>query len=216
MKKSLKNDSKAGKSATTSASFDRHGRRAADPVADDQIADSSKQKEVRQAVQLITHELEDNLQIIRRYEERYNEEKTGRPASAGRAVFNDGASRRYNTALFADGSQRSQKPFEFSTDALEMFKTSGIAPHIADKELVTELLRCYKSLESFDKTLGAYYDERRVVFTTQMEMDFRSEPISARYSTKRSPTKGAGVALPCFRVPSTGDSLPITGRRSKR
>lgn len=138
------------------------------------IADSSKQKEVRQAAQLVTHELEDNLRIIRQYEERYNEER--RVSLRLQEERFSTAALPADTILYYSLTVASEvmKPFEFSTDALEMFKTSGILPHVANKELVTELLRCYKSLESLDKTLGAYYDERRVIFTTQMDMDFRA------------------------------------------
>lgn len=33
------------------------------------------------------------------------------------------------------------KPYRFLTDALEMFKTTGIASDIADKQIVIDLLR---------------------------------------------------------------------------
>lgn len=35
------------------------------------------------------------------------------------------------------------KPYRFLTDALEMFKTTGVASDIADKQIVIDLLRCY-------------------------------------------------------------------------
>ena len=48
------------------------------------------------------------------------------------------------------------KPYRFLTDALEMFKTTGIASDIADKQIVIDLLRCYNELGAIDKSMNIY------------------------------------------------------------
>lgn len=125
------------------------------------IADSSKQREVRQAMQLVALELRDNVRIIRSYENIYREE-----ARIARRIMEQG----FSSAAFSVDtanyySQRItgglHRPFRFSTDALEMLKTSGLTAHIADKQQVIDLLRCYNRVESFDSTIALYFDLRK-------------------------------------------------------
>ena len=52
------------------------------------------------------------------------------------------------------------KPYRFLTDALEMLKTTGIASHIADKQVVIDLLRSYNDIGEFDDTMELYYSQR--------------------------------------------------------
>lgn len=125
------------------------------------IADTAKQREVRQAMQLVALELSDNAEIIRMYGNVYEEEarialrimeKEFSPA----AFPVDTAS--YYAQKITSGLHR---PFRFSTDALEMLKTSGLTAHIADKQQVIDLLRCYNRIESFDSILALYFDLRK-------------------------------------------------------
>ena len=61
------------------------------------------------------------------------------------------------------------KPYRFLTDALEMFKTTGIASDIADKQIVIDLLRCYNELGAFDNSMNIYYDQRmKAILPEQM------------------------------------------------
>lgn len=41
-----------------------------------------------------------------------------------------------------------------------MFKTTGVASDIADKQIVIDLLRCYNELGAFDNSMSLYYDQR--------------------------------------------------------
>ena len=41
-----------------------------------------------------------------------------------------------------------------------MFKTTGVASNIADKQIVIDLLRCYNELGAFDNSMSLYYDQR--------------------------------------------------------
>lgn len=125
------------------------------------IADASKQKEVRQAMQLVTLELRDNVQIIKSYRNMYNEE-----ARIARLILE----KDYSSAALPEDSvlyyaqkitSGLHRPYRFSTDALEMLKTSGLAAHIADKRQMIDLLRSYNRIGSFDSTIALYFDLRK-------------------------------------------------------
>ena len=50
-----------------------------------------------------------------------------------------------------------------------MFKTTGIASDIADKQIVIDLLRCYNELGAFDNSMNIYYDQRmKAILPEQM------------------------------------------------
>lgn len=125
------------------------------------IAEASKQREVRQAMQLVALELHDNVRIIQNYGFIYREE-----ARIARQIME----KEFSAAAFPLDTvcYYSQKitgglhrPFRFSTDALEMLKTSGLTAYIADKQQVIDLLRCYNRMESFDSTIALYFDLRK-------------------------------------------------------
>ena len=83
------------------------------------------------------------------------------------------------------------KPHRFLTDALEMFKTTGVASDIADKQIVIDLLRCYNELGAFDNSMSLYYDQpRRASCPNSWERPCgRRIRISARHSAGCSPAK---------------------------
>lgn len=124
------------------------------------IADSSKQREVRQAMQLIALELRDNVQVIRNYKWVYNDEKRVAYRLKEHEFSLDDLPAdtvNYYTRRITGGMG---KPYRFLTDALEMFKTTGVASDIADKQIVINLLRCYNELGAFDNSMELYYDQR--------------------------------------------------------
>lgn len=125
------------------------------------IADSAMQKEVREAMQLVALELRDNVNILRSYESLYNEQ--ARIARQVTAAEYSAASLPVDTVLhFAQQLTGGlSRPYRFSTDALEMLKTSGLTSHIADKQQVIDLLRCYNALASFDAAMALFYDLRK-------------------------------------------------------
>lgn len=139
----------------------------------DYIAEASKQREVRQAMQLVTLELRDNLRTIQNYKDIFETEQR-----IAVRLQEDGFSTAdlpSDTILFY--RQRLYgglvRPYRFSSDALEMLKTSGLTSHIGDKRLVIALLRCYKSIESFDNTMDFYFNMRKEVITTYQNKDLR-------------------------------------------
>lgn len=124
------------------------------------VTASSKQREVRQAMQLVTLELRDNLEVIRNYKWVYHDEKRVAYRLREQDFSLDGLPADtvgYYTRRITGGMG---KPFRFLTDALEMFKTTGIASDIADKQIVIDLLRCYNELGAFDNSMTLYYDQR--------------------------------------------------------
>ena len=87
------------------------------------------------------------------------------------------------------------KPYRFLTDALEMFKTTGIASDIADKQIVIDLLRCYNELGAFDNSMNIYYDQRMKAICPNRwgkPCGLRIR-ISTRHSAKCSPAKRCGT-----------------------
>ena len=133
------------------------------------IADSAKQREVRQAMQLVALELRDNLQVIQDYKWMYNDEKRVAYRLKEHDFSLDGLPAdtvAYYTRRIT-GSMG--KPYRFLTDALEMFKMTGIASDIADKQIVIDLLRCYNELGAFDNSMNIYYDQRmKAILPEQM------------------------------------------------
>lgn len=133
------------------------------------ITDSARQKEVRQAMQLVVLELRDNLQVIQDYKWMYNDEKriAYRLKEQDFSLDNLPADTvDYYTRRITGGMG---KPYRFLTDALEMFKTTGIASDIADKQIVIDLLHCYNDLGAFDNSMSLYYDQRtKAILPEQM------------------------------------------------
>lgn len=142
------------------------------------ITDAAKQREVRQALHLVSFELNENQNVIANYKQRYNEDKW----IAQRLMDADFALDGFPTDTVEFYSRRITggmgKPDLLSTDALEMLKTTGLASHIADKQLLTDLLRCYKRLAAFDDLVGLYYQQRQqVILPVQMENNHWNSPI---------------------------------------
>lgn len=144
------------------------------------ISDSSKQREVSQAMSLVTLELRDNLQIIRWYESLYNDEKR-----AAEQLQRNGYSASHLSADSIECYRKSLtngmgKPYRFLTDAQEMFKTTGIAAGISDKGIVIDLLRSYNDLLSFDNAMEIYYEQRtKTLVPLQMGKGLRSDDANA-------------------------------------
>jgi len=125
------------------------------------ISASSQQREVRQVMQLVTIELRDNLETIRKYKRTYLEESRISRRLKERDFSLDGLPADtigYYTQQLTNGMG---KPFLFRNDALELFKTTGVAADIADKQIIIGLLRCYKELEAFDNSMDFYYTQRK-------------------------------------------------------
>ncbi|WP_295940864.1 hypothetical protein [uncultured Alistipes sp.] len=124
------------------------------------ITESAKQKEVRQAVMLVTQELKDNLQVLKQYKQRYRNEKRIATRLID-ASFRTDCFPKDTVLSYLPICSEIGRPSRFQTDALEMFKTSGIASDIADKQQIIDLLRCYNTIAELDRGVELYYDQRK-------------------------------------------------------
>ena len=122
------------------------------------ITEAAKQREVRQAMQLVASELHDNLQVVRDYRYTYGKDKwvARRLLEADFSLAGFPSDTVETYSRYITGGMG--KPYRLSNDALEMLKTTGIASHIADKQTLIDLLRCYKELAAFDDYMELYYD----------------------------------------------------------
>ena len=134
------------------------------------ITEAAKQREVRQAMQLVASELHDNLQSVRDYRYTYGKDKwvARRLLEADFSLAGFPSDTVETYSRYITGGMG--KPYRLSSDALEMLKTTGIASHIADKQTLIDLLRCYKELAAFDDYMELYYDQRmQAMLPSQME-----------------------------------------------
>lgn len=134
------------------------------------IADSAKQREVRQAMQLVALELRDNLQVYTGLQMGCNNDEKRVAYRLKEHDFSLDGLPADTVAYYTRRITGSMgKPYRFLTDALEMFKTTGIASDIADKQIVIDLLRCYNELGAFDNSMNIYYDQRmKAILPEQM------------------------------------------------
>lgn len=157
------------------------------------ITEAAKQREVRQAMQLVASELHDNLQVVRDYKYTYSKDKwvARRLLEADFSLAGFPSDTVETYSRYITGGMG--KPYRLSSDALEMLKTTGIASHIADKQTLIDLLRCYKELAAFDDYMQLYYDQRmQAMLPSQWRISIGIHP-TAKDSRKRSPTKRYGT-----------------------
>lgn len=129
------------------------------------ITESSKQREVRQALQLVTLELQDNLQVIREYEWLYNEEKRVahrlQKADFSLSAFPiDTVEVYYRRIMNGMG-----KPYRLLTDGWDMLKITGRASEIDNDQLVYGLSRTYNDIYAFDEKMSIFYRRRGEMLT---------------------------------------------------
>ena len=121
-------------------------------------------------MQLVASELHDNLQVVRDYRYTYGKDKwvARRLLEADFSLAGFPSDTVETYSRYITGGMG--KPYRLSNDALEMLKTTGIASHIADKQTLIDLLRCYKELAAFDDYMELYYDQRmQAMLPSQME-----------------------------------------------
>lgn len=142
------------------------------------IADSAKQKEVRRAMQLVALELRNNLQTVHDYATIYTNEKRIalhlQESEFNTSLLPPDTVIHYTQRLFSGLA----KPYRFSTDALEMLKTSGLPSHIGDKQQIIDLLHCYTSLATFDYTMELYFTMRKEVLVAYDDANPQSASLT--------------------------------------
>ena len=126
------------------------------------ITEAAKQREVRQAMQLVASELHDNLQVVRDYRYTYGKDKwvARRLLEADFSLAGFPSDTVETYSRYITGGMG--KPYRLSNDALEMLKTTGIASHIADDQRMQAMLPSQMENlhwnspyhEGFEKTLA--------------------------------------------------------------
>lgn len=121
---------------------------------------SSKQKDIRAAMQLISQELQYNLSVIRDYEWLYNEEKrvAKRLQETDFSIDElpiDTVETYYRRIVNGMG-----KPYQLLTDGRDMFTITGLASEIGNDQLVYGLLRTYSDIHAFDEKISIFYHRR--------------------------------------------------------
>lgn len=111
-------------------------------------------RQVRTTMQLIDEELKTNLSLRNACCEKLRFDQNGMLMfdHYGRNVdlIPEDSLDRYVTLL---GTMRA---FEVQNDAFEVLKTSGVIQHVGDKELLMQVLGCYRQLEAFADRVDSY------------------------------------------------------------
>lgn len=124
-------------------------------------------RDVRNQMQLVLTELHDNATLLSLYRTQIEAEQH----SAHYLLTNMHDLHRASTdslAYYGSVLYQIESP-NFNYDALEMFKLSGLFPSIKDKQLATNILKCYEVLQIVESSLRQYYDIKtsHLMFTDQ-------------------------------------------------
>lgn len=150
-----------------------------------------KANDVRNQMQLVLTELHDNATLLSLYRDQINvEQQSSRYLLAH---INDLEHASLDTLAYYGSVLYQIESPNFNYDALEMFKLSGLFPSIKDKQLATNILKCYEVLQIVESSLRQYYDIKtnHLMFTdqswTQQTTDWREFwQISMRYDSLRN------------------------------
>lgn len=150
-----------------------------------------KANDVRNQMQLVLTELHDNATLLSLYREQVTAEQQ---SSRYLLAHMDDLQHASLDTLAHYGSVLYQiESPNFNYDALEMFKLSGLFPSIKDKQLATNILKCYEVLQIVESSLKQYYDIKtsHLMFTdqswTQQTTDWREFwEVSLRYESLRN------------------------------
>lgn len=130
------------------------------------ITSMSMQKEIKSTMQLIVKELEQNKQELHLMKQKYELDRIMASylidSSFVIEKFHRDTLVKYNRLV----SQLSS--FSYSTDALEVLKSSSMMQNIEDKQVVLSLIGAYKSLNEVDESLNAYYDLKKSIILPVM------------------------------------------------
>lgn len=124
-------------------------------------------RDVRNQMQLVLTELHDNATLLTLYREQIETEQR-----SARYLLSNMHDLRHasvdSLAHYGSVLYQIELP-NFNYDALEMFKLSGLFPSIKDKQLATNILKCYEVLHLVESSLKQYYDIKtsHLMFTDQ-------------------------------------------------
>lgn len=171
-------------------------------LGSDWISNQSRQKEVRAAMQLVIEELKYNKLQLKQFENEYGTDCR----MALMLISHDFDSDR----LPIDTLQKYERfvtsiyTFSYTTDALEVLKSSSLMQQISDKRLLLDMLHTYNKLKITSAEIKSYCDmKEEVLFSFSLSMDENEQIKSSKsleelYRTYFSKNK---VRNFCFMVP---------------
>ncbi len=137
----------------------------------DFISNVSREKQIKESMQMIKMELEENLSNINRAEALYLDE-----ISFFRMLIQKQDSlQTIDASILEDNINAPFKieDFEYSEDALEVLKNSALMQQIADKQFILKLLQAYKGCRRISESQKFYYTNKQEHMARCM-----SQPVS--------------------------------------
>lgn len=122
----------------------------------DRITEHARQKEVQATMQLIIEELKENRSKLQYVTELMNVDRR----ISQLVLANDFKME----SISADTLKKYQpffgnlSSFRYTTDALEVLKSSSLMQHVSDKKLLQDITRTYYQLNSARNNIDSYYD----------------------------------------------------------
>lgn len=151
-------------------------------LGSDLISNHSRQKEVRTTMQMVIEELKYNKLQLKDFGKAYEMDRQ----MAIKLVEND-----FNTEnIPMDTLQKYERffagiyTFNYTTDALEVLKSSSLMQQVSDKRLLLDILRTYDKLKSTSVEINSYCDlKKEVLFSYSLSMN-ESERVQTRNNFK--------------------------------
>lgn len=126
------------------------------------ITSRSTENQIKSSIQLIIKELENNKKEILDIRQKYERDRTMAQYLIDSSFNVDNFPADTLTKYRAIFSQISG--FAYSSDALEVFKTSSLMQAIEDKNMLLRIIETYKILTQVKEGVNEYYDLKKSVF----------------------------------------------------
>ncbi|WP_455672450.1 hypothetical protein [Phocaeicola sp.] len=128
-------------------------------VGTDFINSTSQEKQIKEIMQMIKMELEENLKSINQAENKYLDEITFfqlliQKQDSLQTIETSILEKNINTPFKIQG-------LEYSEDALEVLKNSALMQQIADKQFILKLLQAYKGCRKIKEDHKIYYEYKQ-------------------------------------------------------
>lgn len=125
----------------------------------DAIMNHSRQKELKQIMEMVKLELEDNLQTLHTIESRLQRERAAFQNIQNNIQDLDAIPT--DTILKYGSVPGNVMNYFFRTQSLDVLKTSGIISQIKDKEFLRNIFGCYVSLQYVEESANGYYTDKK-------------------------------------------------------
>lgn len=147
-------------------------------LGSDWISNQSRQKEVRAAMRLVIEELKYNKLQLKQFENEYETDCRMAILLIGHGFDSD--------RLPIDTLQKYKRftsiyTFSYTTDALEVLKSSSLMQQVSDKRLLLDVLHTYNKLKITSEEIKSYCDmKEEVLFSFSLSMDENEQIKSSK------------------------------------